>query len=44
MFGSGRCDCGAQFRQALSKIIQEESGVVYLLVSRRSRKLGLAIS
>ena len=41
VFGSSRCDCGAQLRGAMERIAQEGRGVI-LYISQEGRGIGLA--
>lgn len=41
VFGSARCDCGAQLRAALTKIAEEGRGVVLYVMGHEGRGIGL---
>jgi 3,4-dihydroxy 2-butanone 4-phosphate synthase/GTP cyclohydrolase II len=42
VFGSGRCDCGAQLRMAMREIAREGCGVIVYLRGQEGRGIGLA--
>lgn len=41
IFGSQRCDCGFQLREAMKKIIEHGSGAIFYLANHEGRGIGL---
>lgn len=41
VFGSKRCDCGPQFREALEQVVQEGVGAVVYMAGHEGRGIGL---